>query len=698
MLTLDSSITNLNKIGSATANKLKKIDIISIRDLIYYFPFRYEDFSEAIRIKDLKVNTKVNIVGTIELIQNKKSRVKKMNITEALLSDKSGTIKVIWFNQPFVGRVLKPGNSVSLSGKIDNDFSGLVMKSPEYEKNIKKSVHTQGLVPSYPLTQNLSQKQLRFLISEALKLIPLLDEWLPENTIKKYNLYGIKKALQKIHFPVSLKEAEEAKKRLGFDELFLTLLKSQIAKAELQKAQAEKFKFKEKETKKFVKALPFILTDAQKKASWEIIQDIEKEKPMSRLLEGDVGSGKTVVAALAMLNVGLNKKGQSALMVPTEILAEQHYHNLKKLFKDTKIKIGLFTRSIKKVNSEEEKIKPGEIQSALRVKKLISSGELKIIIGTHALIQEKIKFKDLGLAIIDEQHRFGVEQRKMLTQKSGNNKTIPHLLSMTATPIPRTLAMTIYGDLDISYIKEMPLGRKAVITKVVAEINRISAYNFIKNEIKKGRQSFVICPLIDISDKLGVASVKEEYLKLSKKIFPNLKVDMIHGKLKTEEKQDIMKKFKSGKTDILVSTSLVEVGVDIPNATMMIIEGADRFGLAQLHQFRGRVGRGKEQSYCFLFTESKSEKTLERLSALSKYSDGFNLSKIDLKFRGPGEVYGIAQKGFPELRVASIFDYELIKIAREAVLDIIEKDPDLKNHESVKEKLKDKYRVEYLRS
>ena len=698
MLTLDSSITNLNKIGSAMAGKLKRIDIFSLRDLIYYFPFRYENFSETTQIKNLKANTKANIIGQIELIQNKKSRVKRMNITEALISDESGSIKAIWFNQPFIGRTLKPGDYVSLSGKIDNDFTGLVIKSPEYEKNIikypegKKSVHTQGLVPSYNLTQNLTQKQLRFLISQVVKLIPLVNEWLPKKIIKKYNLYELKEALQKIHFPKNLKEVENAKKRLGFDELFLTLLKSQIAKTELNKAKAESFQFKEKETKKFVDALPFQLTNAQKKSSWEILRDIEKEKPMSRLLEGDVGSGKTIVAALAMLNVSLHKRGQSALMVPTEILAEQHYNNLKMLFKNTKIKIGLFTRSIKKINSSDEPIKPNII------KKEISSGEIKIIIGTHALIQEKIKFKDLGLAIIDEQHRFGVEQRKALTQKSGNNKTVPHLLSMTATPIPRTLAMTIYGDLDISYINEMPKGRKTIITKVVAEEKRKPAYNFIKKEIKKGRQAFVICPLIDISDKLGVASVKEEYEKLSKQIFPNLRLSMLHGKLKTEEKQEIMKKFKSGTIDILVATSVIEVGVDIPNATMIIIEGADRFGLAQLHQFRGRVGRADEQSYCFLFTESKSEKTLERLNALAKYTDGFNLSKIDLKFRGPGEVYGIAQKGFPELKVASIFDYELIKTAREAVLEVLRDDPDLKEHSLIKEKLENKYKIEYLRS
>ena len=690
MLTLDSSITNLHKIGGATSKKLKKIDIFSILDLIYYFPFRYENFSNSTPIKNLKANTRANIVGEIELIQSKRSFKKKINITEALINDGSGIIKIIWFNQPFISKILKIGDEVSLSGKVDNDFSGLIMKSPEYEKTTNKSIHTQGLVPIYHLTQNITQKQLRFLIAEALKLIPLLKDWLPLDLIKKYDLDNLKTSLKNIHFPKNEKEAERAKRRLSFDELFFNLLRSQIAKLEFSKIKSYSFQFKEKETKTFVDNLPFKLTESQRKASWQIIQDLEKNEAMSRILEGDVGSGKTVVASLAMLNVALNE-AQSALMVPTEILALQHYNNFIQLFRKTKIKIALFTNSFKKISEKNEKIKPADI------KKEIKEGKTDIIIGTHALIQENLSFNKLGLAVIDEQHRFGVEQRKKLILKSGEKNISPHLLSMTATPIPRTLAMTIYGDLDISYLKEMPQGRKKIITEIISEENRKKAYTFIKKEIEKGYQAFVICPLIDISDKLGTASVKEEYEKLNKKVFPKLKINMLHGKMKTEEKEEIMEKFKNKKIDILVTTSLIEVGVDIKNATLMIIEGADRFGLAQLHQFRGRVGRGEKQSYCFLFTENKNEKTLERLNALKQYSDGFNLARMDLKFRGPGEVYGTAQKGFPELRIASIFDYELIKMSKEAVLDILKNDPLLKKHKEIKEKLERKYNFTYLK-
>nr|MCU0679792.1 ATP-dependent DNA helicase RecG [Planctomycetota bacterium] len=564
-------------------------------------------------------------------------------------------------------------------------FGQLIFFSPQYEKiNHLSTFHTQGLVPSYHLTANITQKQLRFLIKQVLPLRQEITDWLPENIQKKLELIDLETALLKIHFPRSLKEAEQAERRLGFSELFLRQLKSQMLRQKIKASKATNIPFLELETKNFVKQLPFSLTASQKKTAWEILQDIGKNEPMSRLLQGDVGSGKTMVAALTILNVALNKsiKGQSILMVPTDILAQQHYKNLTKLFAELPINIGLFTRTKKELNNEP--ISDSQI----------ITNTADIIIGTHALIQGEIKFNNLVLAIIDEQHRFGVNQRKEILEKQKNNNgLVPHLLSMTATPIPRSLALTIYGDLDISVINEMPKGRKTIITKVVRENNRLAAYNFIREQIKAGRQAFVICPLIDPSDTLGVKSVKEEFTHLDKEVFPEIPMGVLHGKMKTAEKEEVMTKFLNKEIKILVSTSVIEVGVDVPNATIMMIEGSERFGLAQLHQFRGRVGRGLEQSYCLLFTgkneeEINSEKTFARLNLMTKCQDGFTLAKADLKLRGAGEIYGISQSGFPELKIASLFDYELIKKAQTEAELLIEADPNLEKHPLLKEQLK----------
>jgi ATP-dependent DNA helicase RecG len=462
-------------------------------------------------------------------------------------------------------------------------------------------------------------------------------------------------------------------------------VRSQLIRREMKSSRADPVKFKQKETKHFVDNLPFQLTDAQRKVSWEILQDMEKESPMSRLLEGDVGSGKTVVAAIAMLNVGYNSQKQTALMVPTEVLAGQHFQSLCKLFKDTPLRIGLFTRSSKLTNETLE------IKKTTKNKLLasIENRDIDIVVGTHALIQEDVKFNNLNLAIIDEQHRFGVEQRKALVEKSGNSQTMPHLLSMTATPIPRSLALALFSDLDISIIDELPAGRKPISTRIVPANKRKQAYDFIRGKLKEGRQAFVICPLIESSPKLEVKSVEEEYNKLAGDIFPEQNIGIMHGKLKPQEKEKVMRDFLDNKYHILVSTSVVEVGVDVPNATIMVIEGAERFGLSQLHQFRGRVGRGEHRSYCFLFTESNSEKTQKRLQALVDYQDGFTLSQMDLKLRGSGDMYGTAQKGFPQFQVASLFDYELMKKARDAAKLIIEKDPDLKKYPALAGKIEE---------
>jgi ATP-dependent DNA helicase RecG len=684
MLTLTTDISQINRVGATTAKRLKNIGIKTINDLLFYFPFRYEDFSKISAIKDLVSGQSANIVGQIELIQNKRSPRRRMNITEALINDGTETLRAVWFNQPFIVKALKVGDKVSLAGKAEEEYHSMTMVSPIYEKIISGApIHTQGIVPIYHLTANLTQKQIRYLIHQVIAMASSLPDWLPKDIVAQHKLLTLPEAIYKIHFPKNFKDIDEAKKRLAFNELFLLQMQSQLIKAEMKNLAAEPIKFFEAETKKFVDSLPFKLTDDQRKCAWEILQDLDKNKPMSRLLEGDVGSGKTLVAIIAMMNTALSGK-QAVLMVPTEILARQHYSIICQLLNNYNLKIGLITASEKKLNNES-RIMNNKKSKKKNHDSLFIIHNSNIIIGTHALIQDKIEFNNLGLAIIDEQHRFGVEQRaKLLSPSSSQN---PHLLSMTATPIPRSLALAIYGDLDISIIKEMPADRKKIITKIVPEEKRKLAYKFIREQIKAGRQIFVICPLIDISDKLGVKSVKEEFEKLDKTVFPEIPMGMLHGRLKSAEKEKIMKEFLDDKIKIIVSTSVVEVGVDVPNASVMMIEGADRFGLAQLHQFRGRVGRSIHQSYCFLFTESDSPKTLQRLEALTLHNDGFALAKIDLRFRGPGEVFGVAQKGFPELKVASLFDYELMKLAKNEAEKLINVDASLNTWPLLKEKL-----------
>ncbi|MEA3464181.1 MAG: ATP-dependent DNA helicase RecG [Patescibacteria group bacterium] len=725
MLTLTTEIIKITRVGKTTAAQLKRLGIETVQDLLFYFPFRYDDFSKLTPINKLQPGTRANIVGQIELIQNKRSPRKRMYITEALVNDGTETIKIIWFNQPFIARNLRVGDKVSLAGKVDGGYGEYIMKSPIYEKvlypipplpalsdgvkirggNERDGYHTQGLVPNYHLTANLTQKQIRFLIKQIIGLANKVVDWLPSEVKSNLKILDLAKAITKIHFPKTQNDIKQARKRLAFNEFFLIQLQSQLIKQELKSSKAQIVPFLEQETKKFVDHLPFKLTDAQKKAAWEILRDINKDQPMARLLEGDVGSGKTVVALIAMLNAALNKK-QSVLMAPTEILANQHFESVCQMLADFDARIGLLTRSARRINTpknaKERQRTPSKDISKKKMVEMIRNSEVDIIIGTHALIQEDVEFKNLVLAIIDEQHRFGVEQRKMLAEKSEYNKNqksirqladknqkffMPHLLSMTATPIPRSLAMALYGDLDISIIDEMPIGRKKIATHIVPENKRNDAYKFIREQIKQGRQVFVICPLIDFSDKLGVKFVKEEFKKLDEQVFPDLKIGFLHGRIKSKEKERIMQDFLDNKIKILVSTSIVEVGVDVVNATIIMIECADRFGLAQLHQFRGRVGRSDHQSYCFLFSDNESDKSIKRLQALVNCNDGFALAKMDLKFRGPGQVYGTAQKGFPELKIATLFDYQLMKQARDEAVKLVNKDASLASWPELEKKL-----------
>lgn len=669
MVSLQSPIADLYRVGKNTSRLLKKLGLENVQDLLFYFPFRYDDFRDQQDIASLRPGQNANVVGTIELIQNKRSPRKKMNITEALISDSTETLKVVWFNQPFLTRTFKNGDQISLAGKATEHQGQIAMISPRYEKAYSDSlVHTQGLVPNYHLTANLTQKQIRHLLKEVVPLANEVLDWLPIEIKKNLELDDLGTALRQIHFPANREEITRAEKRLAFSELFLRQIKAQLIKHELKSRRAITLRFQEEATKNFVKSLPFTLTAEQKKAAWTILQDLKKTEPMNRLLEGEVGSGKTLVAVLAILNTALNKR-QAVMMAPTEILAEQHYASFSKLLAGYNIQIALLTGSHKD-----------------------DIGTADIIIGTHALIQKNVRFNNLALAVVDEQHHFGVQERQKILYLNSDSDRTPHFLSLTATPIPRSLALAIYGDLDLSIIKELPAGRKPIITKIITEERRDESYRFIHSQILSGRQAFVICPLIDESDKLGVKSVKAEYERLSQEIFPDLKVGLLHGRLKSAEKTKIMNDFMANKIPILVSTSVVEAGIDVPNANLILIEGADRFGLSQLHQFRGRVGRGEHQSYCFLFPsreEITNPKTIERLNAMAKYGDGYTLAKVDLKLRGAGELYGLVQSGFNDLQIASLFDYEMIKKAQTEAAAIISSDPELKHHPLIKEKLGD---------
>jgi len=687
---LNSPISSLSRVGKTTSQYLKKLGLETVSDLLFYTPFRYDDFRDRKLIKDLKAGETVSIVGTIELIQNKRSARQRKYLTEALVSDDSETIKVIWFNQPFLTKNLKVGDLISLAGKVSDSYGQLSLVSPIYEKAYDASlIHTQGLIPNYHLSAGLTQKQLRFLIKQVINLSVQIPDWLPDEVRRSLKLLSLASALRQAHFPKNPIEAEAAEKRLNFSDLFLRQLKSQMIKSQLKQRRAPGIAFQEAATKRFVASLPFKLTDAQRKAAWEILNDLARPEPMSRLLEGDVGSGKTLVAALALFNAALNNY-QGTLLVPTEILASQHYKSLARLLTDFNFKIGLLTRGQQEINYEIPNLDRASTQKTRRgliIESILD--EADIIIGTHSLIQDKIDFARLGLIIVDEQHRFGVSQRRKLLS-NGRDGLTPHFLSMTATPIPRSLALAIYGDLDLSIIDQLPSGRLPIITRLIAENERTRAYDFIRREIIKGRQAFVVCPLVDDSDKLGFKSAKAESERLAKQIFPDLKIGLIHGRLKAIEKEAIMADFLANKIQILVATAVVEVGVDVPNATIMMIEGAEHFGLAQLHQFRGRVGRGNEQSYCFLFPGSDQEETAkakQRLEALIKYPDGPSLAKIDLKLRGAGEIYGASQSGWPEIKLATLFDYALIKQAQEEAEKLVKVDPDLVKHPLLKAKL-----------
>src|SRR3972149_6853917 len=683
---LNSPLSNYFRLTDKQLKILGKFGLNCVRDLLWHFPSRYEGFAGRKTIAELIPGERASIHVGVVKTETKKTCRKRIKIASATVSDETGSLEITWFNQPYMASILKAGEDYTVTGTIkQNKLGKFSMQNPVFEKGVVEVNDTGALIPIYPETRGLSSRRLRFATKRILDKMSAEDfkDVIPDEILKKYNLPPLKASLHEIHFPRDLKWAEAARKRFAFEEIFIIQLLRQSWRKEREKHQSFLIKPSEKEMKEFIKTLPFSMTGAQTKAVDYIFEDISGEKPMSRLLEGDVGSGKTIVALIASL-AAVESGFQVAYMAPTEVLARQHFDEfIRRLGHPPaggNIKIGLTTSSeFLKYPSKAFAGQPTHIARAPLLKWL-ASGEIQILIGTHSLIQKKIKFKNLALVIIDEQHRFGINQRLKLTQK--NSDRIPHLLSMTATPIPRTLALTIYGDLDLTLLDEMPKGRKQVITKIVSKENRASAYEHIRREISSGRQAYVLCPRIEDTDNLMRAS-KKEYKTLSEEIFPDVKVAMLHGKMPARggsaiggkaSKEAVMKAFRAGEIQLLVSTSVIEVGVDVPNATVILIEGAERFGLAQLHQLRGRVMRSSFQPYCFLFTESDSTKTKSRLKALSEAKSGFELAEFDLELRGAGELTGTKQWGISDVAMEALENIKMVEAAREEAKKIIESD------------------------
>ena len=642
-------------VGPKLAGVLKKLKIIEAADLLYYFPRDYLDLSNAVKISELNANEQAVVKGRIIRVEEKRARIK---LTIVTITDRTGYLKAVWFNQPYLKDIFKEGETVVFSGRVQYAYGRWEMPSPEYEiiHKGKELIHTMRIIPIYPLTQGISQKTVRSKVKSVLDMYaPYLSDFIQEEVLKKYGMVSISEALQNIHFPANFASLEKAKDRLIFDELFMLQIVLGMRKKEIKSKKGIKFSIDENYTAEFEKLLPFTPTNGQRKAMNDIIKDVSSGKPMNRLLHGDVGSGKTVVSLFALF-LAVKNGYQGAMMAPTEILANQSFKAAKEIFEKAGISVALLTSGTKKKERKE-------------ILEKISSGEINVLIGTHSIIQSDIVFKNLALNVIDEQHRFGVMQRSVLREKSA----FPHTLVMSATPIPRTLALTLYGDLDISQIREMPKGRKPVITKVYAG-NFDEPYSTLISELKKGHKGYIVCPLVEESEKTELQSVQEKIKELKKTHLQNYKLGLMYGGLSSDEKKRIMSKFKSGEIDALVSTTVVEVGMDVPDATVMIIEDADHFGLATLHQLRGRVGRGNLQSYCFLLTRSTKEDALNRLRVLEKTSNGFEVSEADLKMRGPGELFGLKQHGLPEFRITSLLqekDLKILEIARAEALNFV---------------------------
>ena len=662
--TLDTPAQYLKGVGPKVAKLLKKLGIETIEDLIYSFPRDYEDRSKIKPIAELRSAELEIIKGEICRINNQVTR-NRFSVLKVMLADRSGSIQAVWFNQPYLTKLFRPGMKLIISGRIEYSTFDNTLQISVRDFEIDTGANPI-IVAHYPLTDRLYPKKMRSIIKTAVEEhLTNVQDILPKKIKKKYNLCDLRDAIHTLHFPDNLAKVDPARYRLAFDDFFFFQLGLGLRKHKASTAKGVSFYIDQDILDSFLKTLPFELTGAQKMVLEDILSDMKSNHPMNRLLQGDVGSGKTIVAALASL-VAIKSGYQVVIMAPTEILAQQHFTKLSTLFKASKIKIKLMTRSTKKGKSTKS----------------------DLFVGTHALIQEKVQFEKLGLAIVDEQHRFGVMQRENLVKKGIN----PDVLIMTATPIPRSLALTLYGDLDRSVIDEMPPGRTPIETHYVPEKKRRSSYEFMRKKVKEGRQIFVVCPLVEESEKVDLKAAMDEAESLQKNVFPEFKVGLLHGRMKGDEKDKIMKQFREEKIHILVSTTVIEVGIDIPNATVMVIEHAERFGLSQLHQLRGRIGRGSEQSYCFMLANPKSADAKARIKAMVESTDGFHIAEVDLQIRGPGDVCGTRQSGMPEFRVADLIrDEKILRLAREAAFNLLEKDPNLEENQVLKHSMAVRY-------
>ncbi len=685
-LSLDSPADRIAGVNSRLASRLERLGVKSVRDLLYLFPRRHIDYSKVVKIAQLVPELEQTIIATVWEAHETIVGKKRLKSTEAVLSDETGNVRVMWFGQPYLARNLRTNSRIAVSGKVELFKSQKVFQSPEYELLDRQhsSLHTGRLVPVYPLTEGIPSRTMRRIAWQALeRWLPLIEDFLPQGVVERAGLIPLPEAIIQAHYPDDQNAWEAARWRLAFDELFL--LQSAVLMRRQQWEDGEQglaIKGQPTVVRNFVKSLPFTLTKAQKRCLREVLGNLERgTPPMNRLLQGEVGSGKTVVALAALLVVAAGEQ-QGAMMAPTELLAEQHFATIASLLS------GL-ARPVQKEGVITAYLPPhprpisvglltGSTRATVRRELLqwTSEGTLDIVVGTHALIQEDVEIPNLALAVVDEQQRFGVLQRASLRQKT---ELSPHVLVMSATPIPRTLALTLYGDLDISTIDELPPGRQQVVTRWVSPAQRGKAYDFVRQQVNQGRQAFVVCPLIEESEKVETRAATEEYQRLSVEVFPDLRLALLHGRMASRDKEAVMRRFRDGELDVLVSTPVVEVGIDVPNATVMVVEGADRFGLAQLHQFRGRVGRGDHKSYSFLLADDPSPEARERLRAVEQIRDGFQLAEEDLRLRGPGDFFGTRQSGLPTLRMARLSDRDLLKMAREEAEELLKSDPHLQD-------------------
>lgn len=685
-ITLSSPMTDLKGVGPSRARAFERLNIRHVRDLLFHFPRKYEDFSVVTPIVNLEVGKQMVVLGTVVSIKQNNGFYGKRRLLRiyADIDDGTGILHVVWFNLQFLHNKLPVGTKIYVAGTVEEPkflkkavtqdkkphFS---MRSPvlEFVGSTSDRIHTAAITPVYSETSGISSRFIRYQIKALLPAILLVPEYLPIDIIKRNDLPSIQDAISQAHFPSSQEELERAKRRLQFDELFFLQLAALVRKQHVKRAKAYTLPVKTVEMKKYSASLPFELTGAQIRAIEEIAKDMAEGHPMNRLLQGDVGSGKSAVALLAAQIALLNKK-KVLYLAPTEILARQQALSFTKSLGSANVR--LLIGAMKQKEKAE-------------IYELLQGNDPICIIGTHALLQEHVQGKDVGLAIIDEQHRFGVAQRKALL--SIEEGIVPHLLSMTATPIPRTLSLTVYGDLENSLLDELPPGRKPISTKIVSPEKRDDAIIDMLSQLHEGRQAYIITPLIEDSEKLAVKSARKAFDEIGK-LFPGIAVGMLHGQMTSEEKEGVMNNFAAGAIQLLVATAVVEVGVNVPNATVMMIEGAERFGLAQLHQFRGRIGRGEHQSICYVVPTTVEGAQSQRLSLFASTNDGFEIAEADLQFRGPGELYGLEQSGFGNLRVASLLDYEMIKLVREEAKKILKKDPELQEHLILRKKVEQK--------